>query len=221
MRQDIRDVRTFAEQSHKETRQELVEVKTALEQSIKENRQEINAGRLYAEQSHKEMMFHLIDVRERLANIEGRLGAPTPRMSGVSPPLEAPAEEPSAASPARPPHYLIPELRKLLVNCFCTSAISTRIGSAHDQSPRRKLIPLRANLRRLHQQREADRQRTHLNAARDQQGPQEFVPVIGDRHDAESQQGRSRDRQRRHATRPAANWRHRCEPPLPVPLALA
>lgn len=50
------------------------------------------------EQSHKDIMLHLIDVRERLANIEGRLGAPTPRMSAVSPPLEAPAEEPSAQS---------------------------------------------------------------------------------------------------------------------------
>jgi len=39
-----------------------------------------------------------MDLRERLANIEGRLGAPTPRMSGVSPPLEAPAEEQSAQS---------------------------------------------------------------------------------------------------------------------------
>ncbi len=46
----------------------------------------------------KDIMLHLIDVRERLANIEGRLGAPTPRISGVSPPLEAPAEEPSTQS---------------------------------------------------------------------------------------------------------------------------
>ena len=46
--------------------------------------------------SHREIMLHLIDVRERLANIEGRLGAPTPRMSAVSPPLEEPAEAPPA-----------------------------------------------------------------------------------------------------------------------------
>jgi len=90
-RQEFDAVRT-------ETRQELGEVKNSLEQSIKENRQEISAGRVYSEQSHKEIMLHLIDVRERLANIEGRLGAPTPRMSGVSPPLESPAEEPSAQS---------------------------------------------------------------------------------------------------------------------------
>ena len=81
-----------------DSRQELGQAKKSLEQSIKENRQEISAGRLYAEQSHKEIMLHLIDVRERLANIEGRLGAPTPRMPAVSPPLDAPAEEPSTQS---------------------------------------------------------------------------------------------------------------------------
>ncbi|MDE2776558.1 MAG: hypothetical protein OXI77_11505, partial [Chloroflexota bacterium] len=90
-REEIAAVRT-------DSRQELGEVKNALEQSIKENRQEIIAGRANSEQSHKEIMLHLIDVRERLANIEGRLGAPTPRMPAVSPPLGAPAEEPSAQS---------------------------------------------------------------------------------------------------------------------------
>lgn len=45
-----------------------------------------------------DITLHLIDVRERLANIEGRLGLPTPRMPAVSPPLEAPAEEPSTQS---------------------------------------------------------------------------------------------------------------------------
>ncbi len=48
--------------------------------------------------SNKELLLLIIDVRERLANIEGRLGAPTPRMSAVSPPLESPVEEPSAQS---------------------------------------------------------------------------------------------------------------------------
>lgn len=48
--------------------------------------------------SNRELLLLVIDLRERLANIEGRLGAPTPRMSAVSPPLEAPAEEPSAQS---------------------------------------------------------------------------------------------------------------------------
>jgi len=84
MRQDFEAVR-------KETRQEIHALRT-------ETRQEFDAARANSEQSHKEIMLHLIDVRERLANIEGRLGAPTPRMSGVSPPLEAPAEEPSAQS---------------------------------------------------------------------------------------------------------------------------
>ena len=98
LRQEIRDVGTYSEQSHKEMRQEFNEVKTSLDQSIKENRQEIRDVRTYSEQSHKEIMLHLIDVRERLANIEGRLGAPTPRMSAVSPPLETPADEPSAQS---------------------------------------------------------------------------------------------------------------------------
>lgn len=68
--------------------------KTDLEGSIKENRDAILSNRLYTERSNKEIMLHLIDVRERLANIEGRLGAPTPRMSEVSLPLEAPAPEP-------------------------------------------------------------------------------------------------------------------------------
>ena len=84
MRQDFEAVR-------KETRQEIHALRT-------ETRQEFDAARANSEQSHKEIMLHLIDVRERLANIEGRLGAPTTRMSGVSPPLEAPAEEPSAQS---------------------------------------------------------------------------------------------------------------------------
>ncbi len=87
LRQEIRDVRTYSEQSHTELRQEIREARTYSEQSHQETRQEM-----------KEIMLHLIDVRERLANIEGRLGAPTPRMSAVSPPLEAPAEEPSAQS---------------------------------------------------------------------------------------------------------------------------
>ncbi len=91
LRQEIRDVRTYTEQSHTELRQEIAAVRT-------ESRQEFSATRTNSEQSHKEIMLHLIDVRERLANIEGRLGAPTPRMSAVSPPLEASAEEPSAQS---------------------------------------------------------------------------------------------------------------------------
>ena len=73
------------EESIKENRQEIGEVRTF-------SRQEFNVARTYSEQSHKEIMLHLIDVRERLANIEGRLGEPTPRMSAVSPPLESPAE---------------------------------------------------------------------------------------------------------------------------------
>ena len=101
-RQEIASFKTETRQefdaARTETRQDLAEVKRTLEQSIRENRQEINAGRMYAQQSHKEIMLHLIDVRERLANIEGRLGAPTPRMPAVSPPLEAPAEEPSTQS---------------------------------------------------------------------------------------------------------------------------
>ena len=88
----ISSAKTSLEQSIKENRQVITAVKASLEQSIKENRQEINAVRTYSEQSHKEIMLHLIDVRERLANIEGRLGAPTPRMSAVSPPLETPTE---------------------------------------------------------------------------------------------------------------------------------
>lgn len=109
MRQEIRAVKTSLEESIKEnrleigavrteTRQEIREARTDSSQAHKETRQEINAVRAYTEQSHKETMLHLIDVRERLANIEGRLGAPTPRMSAVSPPLEAPADEPSAQS---------------------------------------------------------------------------------------------------------------------------
>jgi len=116
LRQEIIATRTTLEESVKENRQEIAAVRTESrqefnaartysEQSHKEMRQEFNAARTNSEQAHKEtrqelkdIMLHLIDVRERLANIEGRLGAPTPRMSGVSPPLEAPAEEPSAQS---------------------------------------------------------------------------------------------------------------------------
>ena len=93
----------------KENRQEIAAVRTETRQEIHalrtETRQEFNEARTYSEEAHhetrqelKDIMQHLIDVRERLANIEGRLGLPTPRMSGVSPPLEAPAEEPSAQS---------------------------------------------------------------------------------------------------------------------------
>ena len=87
VRQEIRAVRTYAERSHQETRQEIRESRTDSLQEHQATRQEM-----------KDIMLHLIDVRERLANIEGRLGAPTPRMSGVSPPLEAPTEEPSTQS---------------------------------------------------------------------------------------------------------------------------
>lgn len=114
----------FVRYSASETRREISKeiddkvgaLKSDLEQLINENRQEIaahrtetrqefSAVRAESEQAHQETrkeirdnMLHLIDVRERLANIEGRLGAPTPRMSGVSPPLELPSEEPSAQS---------------------------------------------------------------------------------------------------------------------------
>ena len=87
IRQEVRAVRTYAEQAHQDTRQEIRDARTESTQAHQDTRQEL-----------KEIMLHLIDVRERLANIEGRLGAPTPRMSGVSPPLEAPAEEPSTQS---------------------------------------------------------------------------------------------------------------------------
>ena len=87
VRQEIRETRVESSQAHRETRQEIQAVRTYAEQSHQETRQEM-----------KDIMLHLIDVRERLANIEGRLGAPTPRISGVSPPLEAPAEEPSTQS---------------------------------------------------------------------------------------------------------------------------
>ena len=101
-RQEIVALRTETQQGFSgirtETRQEITALRT-------ETRQEFNALRADSEHAHqetrqeiKEMMLHLIDVRERLANIEGRLGAPTPRMSAVSPPLESPAEEPSAQS---------------------------------------------------------------------------------------------------------------------------
>ena len=87
IRQEVRAVRTYVEQTHQETRQEIRDARTESTQAHQDTRQEL-----------KEIMLHLIDVRERLANIEGRLGAPTPRMTGVSPPLEAPAEEPSTKS---------------------------------------------------------------------------------------------------------------------------
>ena len=67
-----------------------------LEGSIKENRDAILSNRLFTERSNKEIMLHLIDVRESLANIEGRLGAPTPRMSEVALPFEAREPEPVA-----------------------------------------------------------------------------------------------------------------------------
>ena len=84
-------VKNEFQQSFQDIRQEIRETRTDSSQAHKETRQEINAVRAYAEQSHKKVMLHLIDIRERLANIEGRLGAPTPRMSAVSPPLETSA----------------------------------------------------------------------------------------------------------------------------------
>lgn len=42
--------------------------------------------------SSKELLHHLIDVRERLANIEGRMGIYPPRR-GVEPPMPEPAPE--------------------------------------------------------------------------------------------------------------------------------
>ena len=104
-RQEIRDTRTEFTQAHQDTRQEIRDARTESTQAHQDTRQEIRDARTESTQAHqdtrqelKEIMLHLIDVRERLANIEGRLGAPTPRMSGVSPPLEAPAEEPSTQS---------------------------------------------------------------------------------------------------------------------------
>ncbi len=91
MEQLIKENRQEIAAHRAETRREFTEIRT-------ETRLEFNESRSTSEQSHKETMLHLIDVRERLANIEGRLGAPTPRMSAVSPPLESPAEEPSAQS---------------------------------------------------------------------------------------------------------------------------
>ena len=67
----------------------LEQLKNGIAQDLKRN---TRVSKVSPEQSHKEIMLHLIDVRERLANIEGRLGEPTPRMSAVSPPLESPAE---------------------------------------------------------------------------------------------------------------------------------
>ena len=79
--------RTYSEQSHKGLRQEIIAARAHTDKAHQETRQEIYATRTYSEQSHKEILLHLIEVRERLANIAGRLGAPTPRMSAVSPPL--------------------------------------------------------------------------------------------------------------------------------------
>ena len=47
-----------------------------------------------------DMTLHLIDVRERLANIEGRLGMYPPRR-GVDPPIPEPAAEPESNEPAQ------------------------------------------------------------------------------------------------------------------------
>ncbi len=98
VRHEIRAVRTYAEQSHQETRQEIHSFRTETRQEIRESRTDSLQEHQATRQEMKDIMLHLIDVRERLANIEGRLGAPTPRMPAVSPPLEAPAEEPSAQS---------------------------------------------------------------------------------------------------------------------------
>lgn len=90
------------QQSFRELRQEIREAKTDSSQAHKETRQEINAVRVYAEQSHqetrqemKDITLHLIDVRERLANIEGRMGIYPPRR-GVEPPIPEPAAEPES-----------------------------------------------------------------------------------------------------------------------------
>jgi len=102
-------VRNWFSETRREISKEIDDkvgvAKSDFQQSFQELRQEIKEARTYSEQSHqetrqemKDIMLHLIDVRERLANIEGRLGAPTPRMPAVSPPLGAPAEEPSAQS---------------------------------------------------------------------------------------------------------------------------
>ena len=78
----------------RKNRDEIRAIGTDLVQIPSVSRDEIRACQTYAFQSHKETIQHLMDVRERLANIEGRLGAPTPRMAAVSPPLEVPAEAP-------------------------------------------------------------------------------------------------------------------------------
>ena len=54
----------------------------------------------YSDQSHKEVLLHLMDVRERLANIEGRLGLPPPRPS-IPPPALEPAAAPQVENPTQ------------------------------------------------------------------------------------------------------------------------
>ncbi|MDE2857666.1 MAG: hypothetical protein OXN94_07445 [Chloroflexota bacterium] len=47
-----------------------------------------------------DMTLHLIDIRERLANIEGRMGIYPPRR-GVEPPIPEPAAEPESGESAQ------------------------------------------------------------------------------------------------------------------------
>ncbi|MDE2949956.1 MAG: hypothetical protein OXT68_04240 [Chloroflexota bacterium] len=47
-----------------------------------------------------DMTLHLIDIRERLANIEGRMGIYPPRR-GVEPPVPEPAAEPESGESAQ------------------------------------------------------------------------------------------------------------------------
>ncbi len=50
--------------------------------------------------SNQELLHHLIDVRERLANIEGRMGIYPPRR-GVEPPIPEPAAMPESGEPSQ------------------------------------------------------------------------------------------------------------------------
>ena len=101
-------VRFWLSEMRSELRQEMSnkfgELRQEMNTNTNELREEIDTKtgevRLASEQGHKEILLHLIDVRERLANIEGRMGIYPPRR-GVEPPIPELATEPESGERAQ------------------------------------------------------------------------------------------------------------------------
>lgn len=103
MQANANELRQEMQANTNQLRQEMQANTDQLRQEMQANtdqlRQEIGDVKETSEQGHKETLLHTIDVRERLANIEGRLGLP-PSRQGIVPPVPMPGAPPESSDPA-------------------------------------------------------------------------------------------------------------------------